>query len=103
MRSSIPFGPGGDSEDRERPVGRAMPRDRTRKVDDKGKLVTGVTIINSTSCTDVDRRPNHSHSSGSHHQHKTSHYGRGAGPHVNEYVLQEKNDRMTIEEQHKVS
>ena len=46
-----------------------------------------------------------SHTSGSHHQHKVSgpHYGRGAGPHVNEYVLQEKSDRMRKDEQHKVS
>ena len=53
----------------------------------------------------IDCRPNHGHTSGSHHQHKVSgpHYGRGAGPHVNEYVLQEKNDRTRKEEQHKVS
>ena len=31
------------------------------------------------------------------------HYGRGAGPHVNKYVLEEKHEKMRKEEQHKVS
>ena len=44
MRSSIPFGPGGGSGGGEKRVEKTIARHRTRKADEKGKLVIAVII-----------------------------------------------------------
>ena len=122
MKSSIPFGPGagGGGGGGSRYKEKHRERERTRKPDDHGELVilfSSNAVIVMSVClahfipdhrSSLRKSPvqNHttSHSRTQPQQHKTTgpRFGRGAGPHVNEYVLQEKNERARKEEQHKV-
>ena len=119
MKSSIPFGPGaGGGGGGSRYKEKHRERERTRKPDDHGELVilfsSDAVIVMCLAHFIPDHRSslrkspvqNHttSHSRTQPQQRKTTgpRFGRGAGPHVNEYVLQEKNERARKEEQHKV-